>query len=121
MRIAFAVVGVLVVMAVPSVMGVMFFVPVMLVVCLVTVVGSRDRYAEGRAHDLGDRPATARDRRAGLRNSSRRGSDREVEETIRALWCVQLDSITAVERSHRIVLGSRPASSRLRTGRSTAL
>jgi uncharacterized protein YcaQ len=38
---------------------------------------------------------------------SRRGRGGEVEETIRALSCVQLDSITAVERSHRIVLGSR--------------
>lgn len=38
---------------------------------------------------------------------SRRGSGAEVEETIRALSCVQLDSVTAVERSNRIVLGSR--------------
>src|SRR3990170_3790502 len=38
---------------------------------------------------------------------ARRGSVREVEETICALSCVQLDSITAVERSHRITLGSR--------------
>ena len=38
---------------------------------------------------------------------ARRGTEREVEETIRALSCVQLDSISAVERSHRIVLGSR--------------
>ena len=38
---------------------------------------------------------------------SRRGTGQEVEETIRALSCVQLDSITAVERSHRITLGSR--------------
>jgi uncharacterized protein len=38
---------------------------------------------------------------------SRSGTKREVEETIRALSCVQLDSITAVERSHRIALGSR--------------
>jgi uncharacterized protein YcaQ len=30
-----------------------------------------------------------------------------VEEAVRALSCVQLDSITAVERSHRITLGSR--------------
>jgi len=43
----------------------------------------------------------------GYATRSRRGDDREVEETIRALSCVQLDSITAVERSHRIVLGSR--------------
>lgn len=38
---------------------------------------------------------------------ARRGNRREVEEAIRALSCVQLDSITAVERSHRIALGSR--------------
>ena len=38
---------------------------------------------------------------------SRRGTGREVETTIRALSCVQLDSITAVERSHRITLGAR--------------
>jgi uncharacterized protein YcaQ len=38
---------------------------------------------------------------------SRSGSRREVEDAIRALSCVQLDSITAVERSHRITLGSR--------------
>jgi len=37
----------------------------------------------------------------------RRGTRREVEDAIGALSCVQLDSITAVERSHRIVLGSR--------------
>jgi uncharacterized protein YcaQ len=43
----------------------------------------------------------------GYATRSRRGSGSEVEETIRALSCVQLDSITAVERSHRIVLGSR--------------
>ena len=38
---------------------------------------------------------------------ARRGSRAEVEEAIRSLSCVQLDSITAVERSHRIALGSR--------------
>ena len=38
---------------------------------------------------------------------ARRGTRREVEDAIRGLSCVQLDSITAVERSHRIVLGSR--------------
>ena len=46
----------------------------------------------------------------GYATRSRRGSAREVEETIRALSLVQLDSITAVERSHRIVLGSRVGS-----------
>ena len=43
----------------------------------------------------------------GYLSRPRRGSAREVEETIRSLSCVQLDSITAVERSHRITLGSR--------------
>ena len=43
----------------------------------------------------------------GFASRSRRGRAREVEQTIRRLACVQLDSITAVERSHRIVLGSR--------------
>lgn len=38
---------------------------------------------------------------------SRAGSAREVEEAIRRLSCVQLDSISAVERSHRIALSSR--------------
>jgi hypothetical protein len=38
---------------------------------------------------------------------SRAGTKREVEEAIRRLSCVQLDSITAVARSHRIALGSR--------------
>jgi uncharacterized protein YcaQ len=43
----------------------------------------------------------------GYASRSRAGTRREVEETIRRLSCVQLDSITAVERSHRIALGSR--------------
>ena len=38
---------------------------------------------------------------------SRQASTREVEEAIRRASCIQLDSITAVERSHRIALGSR--------------
>jgi len=38
---------------------------------------------------------------------SRTGSTREAESTIRWLSCVQLDSISTVERSHRIVLSSR--------------
>ncbi len=37
----------------------------------------------------------------------RTGSRKEVETTIRRLSCVQLDSISAVERSHRIALSSR--------------
>jgi uncharacterized protein YcaQ len=41
----------------------------------------------------------------GYASRSRRGTEREVEETIRRLSCVQLDSITALERSHRIALG----------------
>jgi uncharacterized protein YcaQ len=45
--------------------------------------------------------------RQGYASRARTGTRREVEETIRALSCVQLDSITAVERSHRIALGSR--------------
>lgn len=38
---------------------------------------------------------------------SRAGTRAEVEQTIRRLSCVQLDSISTVERSHRITLGSR--------------
>lgn len=37
----------------------------------------------------------------------RRGTTAEVEVAVHRLSCVQLDSISAVERSHRIVLGSR--------------
>jgi uncharacterized protein YcaQ len=43
----------------------------------------------------------------GYASRSRTGSSREVEETIRRLSCVQLDSISAVDRSHRIALSSR--------------
>jgi uncharacterized protein YcaQ len=43
----------------------------------------------------------------GYASRTRRGTVREVESAIRALSCVQLDSITAVERSHRIALGAR--------------
>jgi uncharacterized protein YcaQ len=43
----------------------------------------------------------------GYATRARAGTQREVEDTVRALSCVQLDSITAVERSHRIALGSR--------------
>lgn len=43
----------------------------------------------------------------GYAGRRRRGTAREVEAAIRALSCVQLDSITAVERSHRITLGAR--------------
>ncbi len=38
---------------------------------------------------------------------ARRGTAADVAATVARLSCVQLDSITAVERSHRIVLGSR--------------
>ena len=43
----------------------------------------------------------------GFAARSRAGSTREVEDAVRRLSCVQLDSISAVERSHRIVLTSR--------------
>lgn len=43
----------------------------------------------------------------GYASRSRSGSMREVESTIKRLSCVQLDSISAVERSHRIALSSR--------------
>ena len=43
----------------------------------------------------------------GYASRSRSGTPAEVEEAIRRLSCVQLDSITAVARSHRITLGSR--------------
>lgn len=46
----------------------------------------------------------------GYASRSRAGTRREVEKAIRRLSCVQLDSITAVERSHRIALGSRVGS-----------
>ncbi len=38
---------------------------------------------------------------------NRRGTTAEVEAAVRRLSCVQLDSISAVERSHRIALGCR--------------
>jgi uncharacterized protein len=38
---------------------------------------------------------------------SRRGTGPEVLSTVRRLGCVQLDSISTVERSHRIALGAR--------------
>jgi uncharacterized protein YcaQ len=37
----------------------------------------------------------------------RRGSARDVEDTVRRLRCVQLDSISTVERAHRLTLTSR--------------
>ena len=43
----------------------------------------------------------------GYAGRSRAGTAREVEEAIRRLTCVQLDSISAVERSHRIALSTR--------------
>ncbi len=43
----------------------------------------------------------------GYMSRSRTGSTREVESSIRRLSCVQLDSISTVERSHRIALASR--------------
>ena len=46
-------------------------------------------------------------RAQGYASRSRAGTRREVSETITRLSCVQLDSISTVERSHRITLGSR--------------
>jgi uncharacterized protein YcaQ len=43
----------------------------------------------------------------GYASRSRRGTTAEVVATVRRLSCVQLDSISTVERSHRIALGSR--------------
>ena len=43
----------------------------------------------------------------GYSSRLRRGTSDEVEDTIRRLRAVQLDSISSVERSHRITLGSR--------------
>jgi len=43
----------------------------------------------------------------GYAGRSRTGTASEVEQAIRRLSCVQLDSISAVERSHRIVLSTR--------------
>jgi uncharacterized protein YcaQ len=43
----------------------------------------------------------------GYAGRTRTGTAREVEKTIRRLSCVQLDSISAVERSHRITLACR--------------
>jgi uncharacterized protein YcaQ len=46
-------------------------------------------------------------RAQGFASRSRAGTPGEVEQAIRHLSCVQLDSISTVERSHRIVIGSR--------------
>ena len=43
----------------------------------------------------------------GFAARARRGTIAEVESTIRRLSCVQLDSISTVDRSHRIALGAR--------------
>ena len=43
----------------------------------------------------------------GYASRSRSGTRAEVEATVRRLSCVQLDSISVVERSHRIALSSR--------------
>ncbi|HET8812551.1 MAG TPA: crosslink repair DNA glycosylase YcaQ family protein, partial [Gaiella sp.] len=60
----------------------------------------------------------------GYASRSRRGTEQEVEATVGRLSCVQLDSISTVERSHRIALGARigaypreAVSALLRTGR----
>lgn len=63
-------------------------------------------------------------RAQGYAARSRAGTTREAEAAIQRLSCVQLDSISTVERSHRIALGSRvgefprdAVSRLLRTGR----
>jgi len=43
----------------------------------------------------------------GYASRARNGTAAEVAETIRRLGCVQLDSISTVERSHRVALGAR--------------
>ena len=43
----------------------------------------------------------------GYATRRRKGTALEVLEAVRRLSCVQLDSISTVERSHRIVLSSR--------------
>jgi uncharacterized protein YcaQ len=43
----------------------------------------------------------------GYASRGRHGTTAEVEQAIRKLSCVQLDSISTVERSHRIALGGR--------------
>ena len=43
----------------------------------------------------------------GYASRGRRGTTAEVEAAVRRLSCVQLDSISTVERSHRIALGCR--------------
>jgi uncharacterized protein len=60
----------------------------------------------------------------GYASRSRTGTTGEVDRAVRALSCVQLDSISTVERSHRIVLAGRvgtypreSVSRLLRTGR----
>ena len=60
----------------------------------------------------------------GYAGRRRTATTRDVAETIRSLSCVQLDSISTVDRSHRIVLSSRcgsypvsAVSKLLRTGR----
>ena len=45
--------------------------------------------------------------RQGFAGRFRRGDEADVEATIRRLSAVQLDSITAVDRAHRLTLGAR--------------
>ncbi len=44
---------------------------------------------------------------------ARRASAEEVESAIRRASCIQLDSISAVERSHRVAIASRGAGTRM--------
>ena len=43
----------------------------------------------------------------GYAGRARNGTTRDVERAVQELSCVQLDSISVVERSHRIAIGSR--------------
>ena len=54
-----------------------------------------------------DRDPASCHRRAGIRGPRPAGNDGRGRATVRRLSCVQLDSISTVERSHRIALGSR--------------
>ena len=53
------------------------------------------------------RRAAARRRAQGFAARFRRGDAADVEATIRRLTAVQLDSISAVDRAHRLTLGAR--------------
>ena len=58
--------------------------------------------------------------RQGFAGRFRRGDAADVEATIRRLTAVQLDSITAVDRAHRLTLGARDRRLPARHGRAAA-